>query len=261
MTRMGRRIALLMAAAALAAPLAAQAQPEATTPPAAKYPAVDPKTAYPKLAQLPDWSGVWAPDWAFLFGAGGPPQPKLTPTAAAALKSWQAAQAKGENLQGQIANCLPPGMPGIMKMPYPIEFVYTPNAVYIIAETFSQVRRIYTDGRPLPEDPDPFFNGHSIGRWEGDTLVVETIGLNSKLDVQGGIKITEKTRILERIRIDQPGRIMIETTITDPDTFAEPFTSRQAYVRRPDWEIREYICQENNRDAADEFGRPTMDID
>jgi hypothetical protein len=262
MTMMGRRIVLLLAAAALAWPAApALAQTEGAATPAPRFPRVDPKTAYPKLAQLPDWTGVWAPDWAFLFGAGGPPQPKLTPPAAARLKSWQAAQAKGENLQGQIANCLPPGMPGIMRMPYPIEFVYAPNAVYIITETFSQVRRIYTDGRPLPDDPDPFFNGHSIGRWEGDTLVVETIGLNPRLELQGGIPVTEQTRIVERIRMDQPGRIMVDTTVTDPATFVEPFTSRQAYVLKPDWEIREYICQENNRDAADEFGRPSMDID
>ncbi len=261
MAMTGKRIVLALAAAALAAPAMAAQEAPANSAPAAKYPRLDPKVAYPKLAQLPDWSGVWAPDWAFLFGAGGPPQPKLTPAAAATLKSWQAAQEKGENLQGQIANCLPPGMPGIMRMPYPIEFVFTPNAVYIIAETFSQVRRIYTDGRPLPEDPDPFFNGHSIGHWEGDTLVVDTIGLNPRLDLQGGIKATEKTRIRERIRVDQPGRIMIETTLTDPDVFTEPFTFRQAYVLKPDWEIREYICQENNRDAADEFGRPTMNID
>jgi hypothetical protein len=245
-------LGLAAACAALAWPAAAQA-PE--------QPAARPGADYAKLSQLPNWTGVWAPDWAFLFGPGGPPKPELTASAAAKLAAFEAARAKGENLQGQIANCLPPGMPGIMRMPYPIEFVFAPNAVYVITETFSQVRRIYTDGRALPEDPDPFFNGHSVGRWEGDTLVVDTVGLNPRLELQGGIHPTEKTRIQERIRLADPGRILVETTITDPEIFAKPFSFRQAYLLKPDWEIREYICQENNRDSADEFGRPSMDID
>jgi hypothetical protein len=222
---------------------------------------VDIRPGYAKLAQLPDWSGVWAPDWAALFGAGAPPKPELTAKAAKALADFEAAQAKGENLQGEVANCVPPGMPGIMRQPYPIEFVFAPGTVYILAETYSQVRRIYTDGRPLPDDPDPFFNGHSVGHWEGDTLVVDTNGLNPHLDIMPGIKATEKTTIRERIHQNSPNLITIEFTVTDPDTFAKPFTFRQPYVLKPGWEIREYVCQENNRDHADEFGRPSMSID
>jgi hypothetical protein len=245
-----------LAAAAVLALSPAQAQEE--TVPA--KPHVDIRPGYSKLAQLPDWSGVWAPDWAALFGAGGPPKPELTPRAAKELADFTAAQSKGENLQSNDANCVPPGMPGIMRMPYPIEFVFAPGTVFILHETYSQVRRIYTDGRSLPDDPDPYFNGHSVGHWEGDTLIVDTNGLNPRLNVQPGIKLTEKTMIHERIHQDRPDLITVETTVTDPDIFTKPFTFKQPYVLKPDWEIREYVCQENNRDAADEFGRPSMDI-
>ena len=78
-----------------------------------------------------------------------------------------------ENL---AANCLPPGMPGIMGQPYPMEFLMTPGQVTIVIEAYNQIRHIYTDGRPLPADPDPTFYGTSVGHWEGDTLVAETVG-------------------------------------------------------------------------------------
>jgi hypothetical protein len=241
---------LTFAVAALLAPFVATAQQQS---------AGGAGPASTRIASLPDWAGVWAPDWKGLFG--GPPKMQLTPAAAAALAKFTAARERGENLQGDIANCVPPGMPGIMRMPYPIEFVFTPKAVYLITETFSQVRRIYTDGRPLPEDPDPFFNGHSVGRWEGDALVVDTIGLNPSRELQPGIKATEQTRLRETFRLSAPDRITVETTIIDPTIFTQPLVVRQDYVRKPDWEMREYICQENNRDSADEFGRPRLDID
>jgi hypothetical protein len=138
---------------------------------------------YAALDKWPSWAGgVWGPDWGSLFagrGGSGPPSgPQLKPEYAKILADFNAAKAKGENLQTQNANCRPPGMPSIMRMPYPIEFLFSPDRVTIITETDSQVRRIYTDGRKLPDDPDPTFNGSSVGHWEGKVLVVDTIGLN-----------------------------------------------------------------------------------
>jgi hypothetical protein len=152
-------------------------------------------------------------------------------------------------------------MPGIMRMPYPIEFLFNPGRVTIGIETYSQVRRIYTDGRPLPDDPDPAFNGSSIGKWEGDTLVVDTVGLNSKTSIVPGIHPTEQTRIRETFHLEKPDVLLLTTTITDPTLFAAPFEQKQAYARHREWQIREYVCQENNRDAADPFGRPSMKLD
>ena len=216
-------------------------------------------TAYAEVTEWPDWSGVWSPG----VGAGSrttATPPKLTPGAQAQLDEFEAGKARGENLQTQAANCVPNGMPGIMRLPYPIEFIYSPGRVNILIETYSEIRRIYVDGRPLPEDPDLLFNGSSVGRWEGDTLVVETIGINPMVSVVPGLHATPTTRFHERITRVAPDRLVDEITITDPALFAEPYVMVQNYTLQPDWEMREYVCQENNRDGADAEGRPSMDL-
>ncbi|WP_156457727.1 hypothetical protein [Altererythrobacter sp. Root672] len=212
---------------------------------------------YTALEQLPDFTGVWAPDWSLLFGggAGGPPaQPKLTPAAQQRLDAFRAKQAAEGVDQSAQVSCLPPGMPGIMRQPYPIEFLFTPGRVTIFAETYTQARRIYTDGRALPEDPDFLFNGTSVGRWDGDTLLVDTVGFSPVTDISGGIPHGEKMRIQERIWLDKPDVLRIETTITDPDVLTEPYVQQLAFRREKTWEIREYVCEENNRLVKDGGG-------
>jgi hypothetical protein len=215
--------------------------------------------AYAEVTSWPDWSGVWSPG----VGTGSrttPTPPKLTPAAQAIVEAFEAGKAEGRNLQNPAANCVPNGMPGIMRLPYPIEFTYSPGRVNILIETYSEIRRIYVDGRALPNDPDPFFNGHSVGHWEGDTLVIETIGISPQVYVVNGLHATEKTRFVERITRVSHDLLRDEITLTDPDLFAEPYVMVQNYKLEPDWEIREYVCQENNRDAADAAGRPSMDL-
>lgn len=220
---------------------------------------------YQALAKLPDLSGVWQPDWGALFSGRGGRRPvdvpPFTPTAKKVVDDFAAGQKEGKNLQTEMANCMPAGMPQIMRMPYPIEFLYTPGRVTILIETDHQIRRIYTDGRPLPEDPDPAFNGSSVGHWEGDTLVVETSGLNAKTSLLGGLHPTENTKLRETFHLDKPDLLVIRTTITDPALFSTPFEQLTPYSRKRDWQIREYVCEENNRDAADPFGRPSMTLD
>lgn len=245
-------------AAALAVWLAVGAGP--VTSAFAQDDAAKSRPDYSSLNDLPDWTiGVWQPDWSRLFGAGTKPQ--FTPEMAKAVEAFNARKQHGENLQSAAANCRPTGMPGIMRQPYPIEFLFSPGRVTILHETFSQVRRIYTDGRALPDDPDPAFNGWSVGRWEGDVLVVDTNGLNPITSLMEGVHPTENTRIRERFFLTAPDEMTVETIITDPAIFAEPFRVTQAYQRKRDWQIREYVCEENNRDAADEQGRPTMNIE
>lgn len=219
------------------------------------------ESAYTAIARLPAFEGVWQPDWGAvtrLRAAEG--EAPLTPAARTVVDAFKAAKASGANTQTEGANCLPSGMPGVMRYPYPIEFIHAPGRVNIVIETNSQLRRIFTDGRPLPEDPDLFFNGTSVGHWDGPTLVSETIGLSPRISLIEGLHPTEKTRITERMYLEGPTKLVIETTITDPDLFTRPFTTTMSYKLEPEWDIREYICQENNRDAADEDGRPSMDL-
>jgi len=246
-----------MALAACAASAAPSQEPKAG--PAAAPPPMRPAD-YAALAKLPDWRGVWQPDWSTIASRNRA-EPDFTPAAAKAAAAFKAQQAEGKNLQTEAANCVPSGMPQIMRMPYPIEFIYSPDRVTIAIETYSQMRRVYTDGRPLPDDPDPAYNGWSVGRWESGALVIDTIGLNPATSIVPGIHPTERTRIRERISLENPNLMLIETTVSDPAIFAKPLVMTQKYIREPTWQIREYVCQENNRDAADEFGRPSMSID
>lgn len=217
--------------------------------------------SYAQLASLPPLEGVWETDWSTVTRLRATERDApLTAEARAAYDAFQAAKERGENLQTEGANCRPVGLPGSMRYPYPIEIIYSPGKVNVIIETHSQVRQIHTDGRAVSDDFDLLFNGTSAGRWEGETLVVETVGLTPLVSLMEGISPTEQTRVTERFYLESPGRMIIDTTLTDPALFTEPFTTRVAYTLRPDWELREYVCQENNRDAADELGRPSMDL-
>jgi hypothetical protein len=220
-----------------------------------------PRTAqWTQLANLPDWSGVWEIDWRNTRQSPPRPQMKLTPEYQQRLDAYRKAQQQGENLQTEGANCVPPGLPGIMSQPYPIEFLYQPGKIVMLLEAYMQFRHIYTDGRKHPEDPDLTFHGHSIGHWEKDTLVVDSVGFTESTLLAGGVPHSDKLRIIERIRKVSPEWMEIETTLIDPVVLAEPYTSTISY-RHLDDELREYICLENNRDGADEKGRPTMNLE
>jgi hypothetical protein len=220
--------------------------------------------SWAEIAKLPDWSGVWE----FDFRTGTKPEspPKLTPKAEAQSKAFVDGRARGENLQSVLANCVPPGLVGIMAQPYPVELLFTPGKVTIAIETHSQMRRIFTDGRPHPDDPDPTWYGHSIGHWEGDTLVADSVALDPAAppdDITGppGVRLSEKTHIVEKFRTIDDTHLRITTTIEDPETFVEPWTIVRTYLRHRDWDMQEYICQQNNRDSADSEGRPGLKLD
>jgi hypothetical protein len=213
------------------------------------------------IAQLPDWSGVWELDWqrtGLAVARGG--MPKLTPEYAARFQKYQEEQKSGKHEQTNTANCEPPGMPQIMTQPYPVEFLFTPGKVTVAIEAYSQMRRIFVDGRKHAEDPDPTYQGDSIGHWDGDTLVVDTIGLIPTSLIAPGIGHSEAMRIEERIHKVAPDTMEIRTTIIDPQALAEPWTATRVYKRHTDWDLKEYICAQNNRDSADPEGRADMNL-
>jgi len=212
------------------------------------------------LGALPDWSGVWEVDWANKRGSPPKPAMKLKPEYQARLDAWNKGKERGENQQTQAANCVPPGLPGIMTQPYPVEFLYQPGKVVLLTEAYMQFRHIFTDGRAHPEDPDPAYYGHSTGKWEGDTLVIDSVGFNPSTLLREGVPHSDQLRIVERIRRASPEWLEIETTLHDPVVLEEPYTSVSSYRHLND-ELREYICLENNRDGADDKGRASLNLE
>jgi hypothetical protein len=209
------------------------------------------------LAKLPDFGGVWEVSPGARGAAGSAaPRPSFTPAYEAKRKAYLAAAPE----DSEAANCLPAGMPGIMAQPYPMEFLITPGKVTIVIEAYTQVRHIYTDGRPLPEDPDLKFHGTSVGRWEGDTLVVETVGFSPLTQIERGVPHSDKMKIVERFRLTDPATMSIQTTITDPEALTAPYTSNRTLSRHRNWTIAEYICEENNRNFVDEKGKAGINL-
>jgi len=218
----------------------------------------------------PDLTGAWERVGPGTLGRGQGTDPRTPPPVPAPplkpqfLKEWQARQqaareatAKGQPIGINWVNCLPDGMPGMMQGPFPMEVLQTKGQVTIIQESFTQVRRILLD-RPQKalDDVDPTFYGHSVGRWNGDALVVDTIGIKEEVRYQNAPH-SSQMRITERMRLVQPDQLWDEITIEDPVTLEKPWTFTFAYRRMPDYTLLEYIC-EDNREYIDEKGLQRM---
>jgi hypothetical protein len=200
-----------------------------------------------KLADgTPDLSGVW-------LGSGGGDADISNPKSLkegeqVVMLPWAAEVVKNRlSKQDPEANCLPAGIP--RGSPYPWRIVQTPTHYFILYEgNIHSYRQIFMNGKH-PDDPDPTWYGHSIGHWEGKTLVVDTVGFNDKFwfDYKGHPH-TEKLHTIERYTRTDLGHMSIEVTIDDPGTYAKPFTTAGRATLMPGTELLEYICQENNQD-------------
>jgi hypothetical protein len=220
-------------------------------------------------AGQPDFSGTWerytpprdpnAPAPRATPGAGlgpafGGTPPPLKPEFVAAyeaeLKLRQDAERRGEPIPSPNAHCLPEGMPGMMLALFPMEVLQTRGQITIVQEAFSQIRRIYLgEEPPAIDDAEPSFFGHSGAKWEGDTLVVETVGIKESVRYRNAPH-SNQMRIRERMRMLDPNRFENQITVTDPEYLAEPWSWTWTYQRKPGYKMYEYVC-EDNREFAD----------
>jgi len=245
MTAISLRTVLLAASALALAAGAASAQ-EA-------HPAASPKGKYAALDKLPDWGGAWVLEPQ----RGAPPNPAPEPKGAYKehyLKLKAEADANhGEFPREGRSYCAPPGIPyevGLAQ--YPSEFLFTPGRVTVLMEAWTQVRRIWTDGRKHPDGLEASFYGDSIGHWEGQTLVVDTVGLKPGALIAQGIGHSDKERIAERIHLSPTDKdqLIDEITVTDPEALEKPWSATYRYRRHREWDLLEFACAENDRNPV-----------
>ena len=148
-------------------------------------------------------------------------------------------------------NCLPNGGPILDTLPVPFKLVQTPGVLLMLSEADTRFRQIFTDARKHPEDPQPSWMGYSVGKWDGDTLVVETIGFNDRgwLDAVGHAH-SEALRVTERFRRRDFGHLDVQLTLDDTKTFTQPVTVKFTEVLLPDTDLIESFCSENEKDLT-----------
>ena len=214
------------------------------------------------LSKLPDWSGVWVPDQRDQDG-----QVRSNPTpwnakAAATVRHLEAEEEAGRP-KGLFTNCLPEAMPSWMLISHnAMEVLFTPGRVTLLGESDgNRLRRIYTDGRGHPDDPDLTFFGHSIGHWEGAALVVDTIGVLPQAYIAVseavGIPNDGDLHVAERIHLAGPDTLADELEITAPRVLAHPWKTTRLFHRAkgPGGDIEEGVCLQGGfSQGKDEYG-------
>jgi hypothetical protein len=217
-------------------------------------------TTVSEAAGLPDWSGAWIIP-SEVFGQGilrehnpsDPTAPPLSSAYAEKLRAFNARRLTGDSKAGQHLRtngelCLPAGMPDTMKYPVAIEFLFSPGRVTVLSEEGPTIRRIYTDGRAHPRDPDPSYAGESIGRWEGEALVVETVAISAKAQLMSGVRTSGQARVTERIYLEDRDRLKIHTVVEDPVALTRPWVYSRTFQRLKSGFV-ENVCLDNNRDV------------
>lgn len=227
---------------------------------------VDMAAATPRTADgKPDLSGVWQ---NVGFGGGGrrgaPPAPGSIPLASffdtslgfpggLPFQPWAKELRDKRNAANSKDNpdalCLPMGNMQFHTHPQPRKIIQAPGAIVILYEGNAGIRQILTDGRPSPDnDPNPTWYGYSVGKWDGDTLVVETTGFRDDgwLDIVGS-PFTDKSKWTEKFRRTNVGTLEIEITVDDPKAYTKPWTVRLTQRLMPDAELIEFVCAENQK--------------
>ncbi len=206
------------------------------------------------LAKLPDWSGTWVPNLRLQTAEISKNPAPWNTNAAEQIAKMNAEEKAGRSAGGLFVNCLPEGMPTWMLITHnALEFLFTPGRVTILGESDgNRLRRIYTDGRPHPADPDLTFHGHSIGHWEGQTLVVDTLGVLP----QSYIAITETVgipnngdmHIMERMHLSASDTLQDDLEITAPHDLSQTWKTSRIFHRQRGRgaDIVEGVCLQGN---------------
>jgi hypothetical protein len=212
-----------------------------------------------------DLSGVWEANmpgmtWAtYSFSPDLPPMTDWGKERYLAAKPSYGPRAVGDSTDyvnpttGKDPGCLPPGVPRIYIQPFALEFISTPGRTIEYFEFDHHVRQIFTDGRQHPKDPELTWMGDSIGWYEGDALVIDTVGLNEKTWIdRSGLPHSDQLHVIERIRRPSHDALEIKITIDDPKAYTQTWTGYRNYKLEPTWNIKEFICADNG-DYNNEF--------
>lgn len=221
----------------------------------------------PRLADgKPDFSGIWTTDGTdprhpgaenpidavashqmFDIGVDLPGGLPYQPWLAALVKQRKANHAKDD----PHTRCLPDNFLRAYGMPHLLKFVHSPGLLLVLNEMNAGYRQVFTDARPLPEDPTPSFQGYSSGKWSGDTLVIDTIGLRDDtwIDWNGSV-LTQAAKVREQIRRPDFGHLVIQVTVDDPKAYTKPWTVTLKQRIVVDTELVDEICLENERDLS-----------
>ena len=187
----------------------------------------------------PDFSGVWLISPTSVGSRS--PQPDLLPWARALFRE----RVLNDYKDKPSARCLPE-LAGFLAR-WPIRIVQTPKLLVTLrSDDVISAHHVYLDGRSFPKDLESSWQGYSIGKWEGDTLVIDTLGLNDKTWLNM-FPHTAKLHITDRLRRPDLGHVEVETTYDDPESFRTPFQTKIVNVLAPDEEVEEYVCAENNQ--------------
>jgi hypothetical protein len=221
-----------------------------------------------------DWiNGLWESQWPGdqLPKPGDPKRPVEVGPAplkepykselAAQRKATAEATAKGQPIAGEnVTECLPQGFPAMMAPGFPMEVISNASQVNMTQEAYSQTRRIYLNRKQMAlEDAEPQFYGHSVGHWEGNVLVVDTIGIKERVKMAGAPH-SPAMRVDERMYATGPNTFEDRITITDPEYLTEPWTFTYHYKRKPGWDLNEYICENNQEYADPKTGAQRLDF-
>jgi hypothetical protein len=206
--------------------------------------------------------GVWLRQSAIAYTEKNPP---LTESAKATLRRAQISHGADQAPGGEYpdAGCAPLGVTAAYSEPRPFEFVVTPKRIFQFFEVQHMWREIWMDGRKPVPDADPTYLGFSTGKWEGNTLVVDTTGFNDKtwIEENYAYKHTDAFHLVERFHLIDHNNLEIDFTFDDPKAFTHPWTGiKQLYQRRPTWEIQEALCNPEDDKKFDELiGNPEVE--